>query len=92
MPRVPTQLLADLYERGWSLQAVAAHVGLDRSTVHAALTRHGVQRRPAGRPVTHPEALRTRARQLRDEGASYELIAARLGVGSSTVWRWLRAA
>lgn len=85
------------YEDGDSLRTIANRYGTTMSTVHAALTKAGVELRPiGGRHKPGSGALRLavkngswevvaiRAEQLQQEGLSYSKIAARLGYASAS--------
>jgi hypothetical protein len=98
MPGQPTPLdaaeLARRYEAGESLRALAAAHGVSASSISKLLTTAGCRRR--GRGGAWPSAKHPGEERLRELHIERELpaaeIAALLGVGPSTVAKWLRRA
>jgi HNH endonuclease len=74
------------YRAGESLNQIAASAGCSAAIVLKALRRHDVPRRPPGQPA--PDYL-PRIRELREAGLGARKIANEVGVGVTTVQKWL---
>lgn len=91
---------AALYADGLSLADVGARLGVHLTTVHGWLVASGVARRPRGssaapRVGRRPHDAATRERAVRlvvHSRLSHATVAARFGVSSWTVGRWVRLA
>lgn len=81
------QEVCRLYESGQSLAQIAKAFGRSHVWALNILQRHEIQRRPSGMPI--PDYV-PRIKALREQGLGARKIAKELGIGVTTVQKWLR--
>ncbi|MCL2785164.1 MAG: helix-turn-helix domain-containing protein [Propionibacteriaceae bacterium] len=74
-----------MYEQGQGIRPIATALGINRSVVRRVLSQHDVPRRGP----TLPDHRTHEIRRLYDSGLSIAALAARLGVGKTTLQRFM---
>jgi transposase-like protein len=82
--------LADQLASGFSIEAVARTVGRDPSTVAYWVAKHGLVSQHAAKHAARGGIARATLEPLVEQGCTVQQIAQLLGVGGTTVRRWLK--